>query len=91
MKNNWCDCHLIVVTKSLAAGRRSLLDQHGANLALRGDKFVEAVQEQGLRVGARGGRGFNFRRCDVGGFGTGFAVTRDEWRSPFRSVRRRQS
>jgi hypothetical protein len=67
MKNDLTIVPLIVLAVSLAAGPRSLqLDTHGANLAQRAGKYVEAVPEQGLRSGGRGGRGLNFRRHDIG-------------------------
>jgi hypothetical protein len=73
------DCLLIVVIRSLAAGRRSLQAGHAWGESRRAWRQVRRDgPEQGLRVGGRGGRGLNFRRREVGGFGAGFAVSPDE-------------
>ena len=65
--------------RSSASGRRRLeLNQHGANLVLLGGEFVEAVQQQGLRVGGPGSRGLNADGCGIGGLGAWIAASGDE-------------
>jgi hypothetical protein len=58
-----------------------------SNLILLGGKFVEAVQQQGRRVGGRGGRGSTF--ADATSAGSLCRVTNQAVTvaRPFRSVR----
>ena len=73
------DCPLIVLAVSLAAGPRSLqLDTHGANLALRAGKYVEAVPETGPAPAVVAATGSTFADTTSGEFGARFAVSPDE-------------